>query len=101
MKKKFRVLSYNIHKGFTARNRRFVLREIRDAVRGLDPDFVFLQEVLGEHQGRRLRVGCAWPEKPQFDVLADELWPHFAYGRNADYEDGHHGNAILSKVPIR
>lgn len=90
MSETLRVLSYNIHKGFTARNRSFVLSEIRDAIREVHPDFVFLQELLGEH-----RV-----HGPQLEFLADTLWPHFAYGRNAVYDEGHHGNAILSKYPI-
>lgn len=28
------------------------------------------------------------------------MWPQFAYGRNAVYPEGHHGNAVLSKHPI-
>lgn len=36
----------------------------------------------------------------QFEYLADEVWTHFAYGKNAVYTKGHHGNAILSKFPI-
>lgn len=97
--RRFRVLSYNIHKGFTARNRLFVLREIRDAIRSMAPDFVFLQEVLGAHTGHRGRIDD-WPGTSQFEYMADSLWPHFAYGRNAVYDEGHHGNAILSKYPI-
>ncbi|MBI3542612.1 MAG: endonuclease/exonuclease/phosphatase family protein [Deltaproteobacteria bacterium] len=97
--KRFRVLSYNIHKGFSARNRAFVLREIREAIRSVAPDFLFLQEVLGEHRGHERRVR-GWPWVAQFEFLAEALWPHFAYGRNAVYDEGHHGNAILSKHPI-
>lgn len=100
MKHRFRVLSYNIHKGFTSRNRRFVLDEIRFAIRELEPDFVFLQEVLGEHRGHQNRVGSRWPSQSQFEYMADAIWPHYAYGRNAVYDEGHHGNAILSKYPI-
>jgi endonuclease/exonuclease/phosphatase family metal-dependent hydrolase len=32
--------------------------------------------------------------------LADSVWPHFTYGKNAIYQEGHHGNAILSRFPI-
>ena len=32
--------------------------------------------------------------------MADEVWHHFAYGKNAVYDEGHHGNAILSRFPI-
>lgn len=95
-----RVLSYNIHKGFSTSNRRFVLRRIRDAIREVHPDLVLLQEVLGEHKRHAERLSD-WPEQPQFDYLAHELWPHVAYGRNAVYGAGHHGNAILSKYPFK
>jgi endonuclease/exonuclease/phosphatase family metal-dependent hydrolase len=94
-----RVLSYNIHKGFTMGNRGFVLKRIREAIRTVHADLVFLQEVLGHHEehGRKIED---WPTSPQFEFLADELWPHFAYGKNAVYTSGHHGNAILSKFPF-
>ncbi len=45
-----KVLSYNVHKGFCASNRRFLLDEIRDNIRQVDADLVFLQEVVGENQ---------------------------------------------------
>jgi endonuclease/exonuclease/phosphatase family metal-dependent hydrolase len=99
MPKEFRVLSYNIHKGFSARNRVFVLKGIREAIRELSPDFVFLQEVLGEHARHKTKV-ADWPAESQFEYMADSIWPHFAYGQNAVYTEGHHGNAILSKYPI-
>jgi endonuclease/exonuclease/phosphatase family metal-dependent hydrolase len=97
---RLRVLSYNIHKGFTMGNRSFVLRKIRDALRALQPDLVFLQEVLGQHDDHAERIGEEWPETSQFEFLADEMWPHYAYGKNAVYTSGHHGNAILSKHPF-
>jgi endonuclease/exonuclease/phosphatase family metal-dependent hydrolase len=37
---------------------------------------------------------------PQHEFLAHEFWAHHAYGMNAVYENGHHGNAILSCFPI-
>jgi endonuclease/exonuclease/phosphatase family metal-dependent hydrolase len=41
-----------------------------------------------------------WPEEPQHDFLAEGVWPDTAYGGNAIYDHGHHGNAILSRFPI-
>ena len=38
-----RILTLNTHKGFTTFNRRFILHELRDAVRTLSTDVVFLQ----------------------------------------------------------
>src|SRR5690606_17865064 len=94
-----RVLTINTHKGFSFLNRRFILPELRDAVRTLSSDVVFLQEVLGTHHRHGERYDN-WPDAPHYEFLADTMWPDFAYGRNAVYPDGHHGNALLSKFPI-
>lgn len=94
-----KVLTYNIHKGFSTGNFRFVLHQIREAIEISDVDLVFLQEIQGEHRFKQYRVND-WPSLSQFEFLADKLWPHFAYGKNAIYYSGHHGNAILSKYPI-
>ncbi|OBY58452.1 MULTISPECIES: endonuclease/exonuclease/phosphatase family protein [unclassified Pseudomonas] len=97
---RLRMLTVNTHKGFNAFNRRFILHELRDAVRATSADLVFLQEVHGEHQLHAERHPN-WPSGPQYEFLADSMWPAFAYGRNAVYPEGHHGNALLSRLPIR
>lgn len=95
-----KILSYNIHKGFgSGMNSRFTLHAMRQAIRGVHPDLVFLQEVLGHHEGHRRRIEN-WPDQSQFEFLADSIWSHYAYGKNAVYDAGHHGNAILSKFPF-
>lgn len=43
-----KVLTYNIHKGFSATNLRFILHEIKSSLRHINADIVFLQEVQGE-----------------------------------------------------
>jgi endonuclease/exonuclease/phosphatase family metal-dependent hydrolase len=96
---RLRVLTVNTHKGFTALNRRFILPELREAVRSTSADLVFLQEVVGEHERHSSRYND-WPQTSQYEFLADSMWSDFAYGRNAVYPDGHHGNALLSKYPI-
>jgi len=96
---KIRILSYNIHKGFTITNSDFILDDIRRALRDLNADVLFLQEVLGHHDDKKCRIPD-WETAIQFEYLADSVWPHFAYGKNAIYPEGHHGNAILSKFPI-
>lgn len=93
------MLTYNLHKGFAPAGRRFVLDVMREAVESTAADVVFLQEVLGEHRHHAQRVRN-WIDAAQFEYLADRLWDYAAYGRNAVYEGGHHGNAILSKYPI-
>jgi endonuclease/exonuclease/phosphatase family metal-dependent hydrolase len=85
---RLRVLTVNTHKGFTALNRRFILPELRDAVRSTSADLVFLQEVVGEHERHSSRYNN-WPQMSQYEFLADSMWSDFAYGRNAVYPDVH------------
>jgi endonuclease/exonuclease/phosphatase family metal-dependent hydrolase len=95
----FKVLTVNMHKGFTTFNRRFMLHDLRDAVRAVQCDLVFLQEVLGSHHKHASRL-AHFPQVPHYEFLADSIWSQYAYGRNAVYDHGHHGNALLSKFPI-
>ena len=94
-----KVLTVNIHKGFTFFNRKFILPELREAVRKIGAEVVFLQEVTGSHtqHGNKFEN---FPETPHYEFLADSIWPEFAYGRNAVYDKGDHGNAVMSKFPI-
>lgn len=94
-----KLLTYNIHKGFNITNRRFVLHQMRDILRETHVDLAFLQEIQGEHIVRESTIEN-WPPMSQYEFLADEVWPHYAYGKNAIYNSGHHGNAILSKYPF-
>ena len=93
------VATYNIHKGFSHFNNRMVVHELRDRLREVSADIVFLQEVIGAHDVHARRF-VDWPDEPQYEFLADSVWSEFAYGRNAVYDHGHHGNAILSRYPI-
>ena len=49
-----------------------------------------------------MRYGSLQPTDAttQFEFLADSIWSHYAYGKNAIYQHGHHGNAILSELPF-
>jgi endonuclease/exonuclease/phosphatase family metal-dependent hydrolase len=99
MSNSFKILTYNIHKGFRVANIRFVLPQMRDALEDIGADVLFLQEIYGQHLKHETRIK-AWPIEPQFKFLAKNSWPHYAYGQNALYHGGHHGNAILSKFPF-
>lgn len=93
------IATYNIHKGFSHFNRRMVLHELRDCLRSLNVDIVFLQEVQGEHTLHSRRYDN-YPALPQHEFLAEHRWLHCAYGKNSVYDAGHHGNAILSRHHI-
>ncbi|NMG36898.1 EEP domain-containing protein [Azoarcus sp. TTM-91] len=94
-----RICTYNIHKGFSQFNRRMVVHDLRERLRTLDVDLVFLQEVQGLNL-RHSRRHADWPSDPQHEFLAADVWTQTAYGGNAVYDHGHHGNAILSRHQI-
>ena len=96
---RFTIATYNIHKGFTQFSRRMVIHEVRERLHGLSADILFLQEVLGTHDRHQHRYR-EWPGKSQHEFIADAKWREVAYGKNAVYRDGHHGNAVLSRFPI-
>ena len=94
-----RICTYNIHKGFSQFNRRLAIHDLRDRLRLLGADVVFLQEVQGLHL-RHAQRHADWPGQPQHEFLARDVWQQTAYGGNAIYDHGHHGNAILSRHAI-
>lgn len=96
---KIRILTYNIHKGFNTLNTQFMLRHLKSAIHELDCDLVFLQEVVGKNDKLQRKISD-WPLQSQFEFLADTVWNHYSYGKNAVFSYRNHGNAILSKFPI-
>ena len=77
-----------------------VIHELRERLHGLAADILFLQEVHGRaptatprgtSTGRRSRSTSSSPTPSGSEV---------AYGKNAIYRHGHHGNAVLSRFPI-
>ncbi len=102
-----RVATYNIHKGvlndFFGLRRVPVIHELRDRLHALDADLVLLQEVQGRNERYATRF-VHWPDEPQdvFLSRAPQRRHVFetAYGNNANYLHGHHGNALLSRFPI-
>jgi endonuclease/exonuclease/phosphatase family metal-dependent hydrolase len=102
---KIRVATYNIHKGVSSIGSRPRVLALKKAIALFEADVVFLQEVQGKHEKFQARFGEEshghrhWPEEAQHEFFAGESH-HSAYGMNAVYDHGHHGNALLSKFPI-
>jgi len=90
---RFRLITYNIHKGIGGVDRRYDLQRIIDTLVRYDPDVVFLQEVDdGVPRSRHDR---------QVELLGEALdLPHYAFQRNVSLTQGHYGNAILSRYPL-
>jgi endonuclease/exonuclease/phosphatase family metal-dependent hydrolase len=103
---RLRVLTVNIHRGYTALRRRFMLHELREAVRAVGSDLVFLQEVTGAGstgvllKGQRVNAPRNGVARAHYEYLAEQIWADHAYGRNAVIDGFEHGNALLSRYPI-
>lgn len=90
---RFRLITYNIHKGIGGVDRRYRLERVVETLQHYDPDIVFMQEVAdGMPRSRRHR---------QIELLGTQLdLHHSAYQRNVRLSEGHYGNAILSRFPL-
>ncbi|MBF0804988.1 MULTISPECIES: endonuclease/exonuclease/phosphatase family protein [unclassified Neisseria] len=93
------VTSYNMHKGMSALNRKVQVGSMAEALQSLHSDILFLQEVQGEHRGRRAKLPD-FPHLPHYDIISERLSFHSSYGKTAAFPERHHGNAILSHMPI-
>jgi endonuclease/exonuclease/phosphatase family metal-dependent hydrolase len=89
---KIKIISFNIHKGYSVGRRNYVLNEIRELIRFTKCNLVFLQEVMEQNLQEDF--------SNQVEYLADSIWPHSAYGKNSIHSAGNHGNAILSEYPF-
>jgi endonuclease/exonuclease/phosphatase family metal-dependent hydrolase len=102
---KIRVATYNIHKGVSSIRSQPRVLALKKAIALFDADVVFLQEVQGQHDrysaqfGDESRGHRHWPATAQHEFFAGDSH-HSAYGMNAVYDHGHHGNALLSTYPI-
>ena len=65
----------------------------------MEAEILFLQEVQGRHDVLAAKHATHWPEAAQHDFFAGDSH-NVAYGMNAVYDHGHHGNALLSSYPI-
>jgi endonuclease/exonuclease/phosphatase family metal-dependent hydrolase len=95
---KLRVATYNIHKGVMGLRQKLRIHDVRVALKAMDADIVFLQEV--QDRNERLARRHGYPEGTQLDYLCTGSYLHRAYGMNAVYPHGHHGNAIVSRHAI-
>ena len=90
---RFRMITYNIHKGIGGLDRRYRPERIVETLAAWRPDVVLLQEVDdGAPRSYRHR---------QVDLLGDALGlPHRAFQANVTLWEGVYGNAILSRFPL-
>ncbi|HEV2611590.1 MAG TPA: endonuclease/exonuclease/phosphatase family protein [Noviherbaspirillum sp.] len=96
---KLRIATYNIHKGVSSFGSRPRVHALKQALNSMEADVFFLQEVQGRHDRYATRHAGNWPELSQHQFFAGDSH-HCAYGMNAVYDHGHHGNALISCYPI-
>ena len=86
-----RLLSYNIRKGKGGWRSPRPADKLSSALQERAPDVVMLQEVFHDARADGPQQACD---------LASELEFASAYGANARYSRGHHGNATLARFEI-
>ncbi|WP_201545001.1 endonuclease/exonuclease/phosphatase family protein [Psychrobacter sp. H7-1] len=93
------ITTYNIHKGMSPLNRQVVTKQIGMALKDLHPDILCLQEVQGQNLKRMVKYN-EYPNQSQHEWFGEYLNCAHSYGKNCEYENGHHGNAVLSRHPL-
>lgn len=96
---RIRVVTLNMHKGLSALHAHSTVYRLKQKMRLQNPDLIFIQEFQQEHRGRVKRFG-QWPENELSHFLAEGFWHDWHYGKNVEYRQGHHGNAIFSQHPL-
>lgn len=90
---RFRLLTYNIHKGIGGVDRKYAPERIISILGQYNPDIAMLQEV--DDGVPRSQHHC------QVNLLGDALdYRYRAYQRNIRVRMGAYGNAILSRHPL-
>lgn len=93
------ITSYNIHKGMSPLNRQVKMQGIAEALKSVQSDILCLQEVQGQNLKRVLKYN-EFPDQSQHEWFGEFLELEHSYGKNAEYDNGHHGNAVLSRHPL-
>ncbi len=93
MNMRFRLVTYNIHKGIGGTDRRYRLERVIETLRHCEPDIALLQEVdEGVPRSKHDR---------QVELLSEALGLRYhAFQRNVQLKYGSYGNAILSRFPL-
>lgn len=84
-----KIVSYNVHRAI-GRDRKFLPQRILDVLREIDADVVALQEVEARDSGADM---LAW--------LAEQTGYAAIAGTTLIRHDGHYGNGLLTRLPIR
>ena len=84
-----KLASYNVHRGI-GRDRKFVPERILGVIEEIDPDVIALQEVEAHDSGGDMLAWLA--QKTGYQAIA---------GTTLKRHDGHYGNGMLSRCPIR
>lgn len=84
-----KLASYNVHRGI-GRDRKFVPQRILGVIDEIDPDVIALQEVEAHDSGDDMLAWLA--HKTGYQAIA---------GTTLRRHDGHFGNGMLSRCPVR
>jgi len=90
---RFRLITYNIHKGIGGVDRRYRLDRIVDTLSHYDADIVLLQEVDEGVPRSKL--------DHQVELIGEAIGlKHRAFQQNVKVKSGYYGNATISRFPL-
>jgi endonuclease/exonuclease/phosphatase family metal-dependent hydrolase len=90
---RFRVVTWNIHKGIGGLDRRYRIERVVDVLAEIAPDVALLQEVASGMPRAQ--------QDDQIHLLSHELgMRHLAYSPQHRFVRGGYGNALLSRWPL-
>ena len=80
-------------------NRQVKMQGIAQALESIGSDVLCLQEVQGQNLKRNMQYN-EYPDQSQHEWFGEYLQLQNSYGKNSEYDNGHHGNAVLSRFPL-
>jgi len=95
----FVITSYNIHKGMSPLNRQVKMQGIAQALDAVGSDVSVSTRSARTKSQTNMQYN-EYPDQSQHEWFGEFLQLQNSYGKNSEYENGHHGNAVLSRFPL-
>jgi endonuclease/exonuclease/phosphatase family metal-dependent hydrolase len=92
MRRPFKLLTYNVHRGLSAIRRRDICERVSRILDFSSAHALCLQEVW-QHEG--------FDRHQLEEHLCDMRWPHRVFAKTVNFRLGAQGNAVVSQVPVR
>ena len=94
----FILTSYNIHKGMLTESAG-QMQGIAQALESIVLMYCACKKWQAKSQKRNMQYN-EYPDQSFNEWFGEYLQLQNSYGKNSEYDNGHHGNAVLSRFPL-